>query len=127
MASGSVEGGIQGAVAGKNAVENNLFGGTEEGQTKFVQQHGKDVLSCADNPGGVACQRGKAVDRALAAALAGGAAITITSELTAVAQTAIGNCVKDPMVCFNEIAIWRLKWAWGMHYQLFLELWQSAK
>ncbi|UCB33447.1 hemagluttinin repeat protein (plasmid) [Duffyella gerundensis] len=117
MAGNSSAAATSGAIAGKNAVENNLFGGTEEGQTKFVQQHGKDILSCADTPGGEVCQRGKAVDRALAAALAGGAAggaaIAITSELTAVAQTAIGNCAKDPMVCFNEIAIWAAEMGMG--------------
>ncbi len=48
-----------GAQAGKNAVENNLLGGIEPGlHEKFVQEHGKDIASCATNPGGAACQRG---------------------------------------------------------------------
>ncbi|HEY3591870.1 MAG TPA: VENN motif pre-toxin domain-containing protein, partial [Buttiauxella sp.] len=62
-----------GAQAGKNAVENNLLGGgTEEGQTKAVQVHGADILSCNDNPGGAACQRGIADNKAYAGALATG-------------------------------------------------------
>ncbi|WP_456298722.1 hemagglutinin repeat-containing protein [Dryocola clanedunensis] len=58
-----------GAQAGKNAVENNFLG-TEEDQIKAVQRHGADVLSCADNPSGAACQRGIAENKAYAGALA---------------------------------------------------------
>ncbi|EHF2631021.1 filamentous hemagglutinin N-terminal domain-containing protein [Salmonella enterica subsp. enterica serovar Panama] len=62
-----------GAQSGKNAVENNLLGGgTEEGQTKAAQAHGADILSCSDDPGGAACQRGIADNKAYAGALATG-------------------------------------------------------
>ncbi|WP_421671571.1 VENN motif pre-toxin domain-containing protein [Rahnella sp. EDr1-12] len=60
---------VAGAQAGKNAVENNFLG-TEEDQIKAVQRHGADVLSCADNPSGTACQRGIAENKAYAGALA---------------------------------------------------------
>lgn len=46
-------------------MENNLLnGGTEYGQAKAASDHGTDVLSCSDNPGGAACQRGIAQNRA---------------------------------------------------------------
>lgn len=46
-------------------IENNLLnGGTEYGQEKAASDHGTDVLSCSDNPGGAACQRGIAQNRA---------------------------------------------------------------
>ena len=60
---------VAGAQAGKNAVENNFLG-TEEDQIKAIQRHGADVLSCADNPSGAACQRGIAENKAYAGALA---------------------------------------------------------
>lgn len=50
-------------------VENNLLG-TEIDQTKAAQAHGTDVLSCNDAPGGAACKRGEAVNKAYAGALA---------------------------------------------------------
>lgn len=48
------------------------MGGAESTQEKFVQEYGKDVLSCADDPSLVSCQRGEAVNRAIAGALAAG-------------------------------------------------------
>ncbi|WP_312739886.1 hemagglutinin repeat-containing protein [Cedecea neteri] len=60
-----------GAQAGKNAVENNLLG-TEIDQAKAAQAHGADVLSCDNDPGGAACKRGIAVNKAYAGALATG-------------------------------------------------------
>lgn len=53
-------------------VENNLLGGNEDTQTKFVQEHGKDIASCSTSPGGAECKRGEAVNKAIAAALVGG-------------------------------------------------------
>lgn len=53
-------------------VENNLLGGTEDGQTKFVQEHGKNIASCADNPGSASCQKGLAMNDALMVALPAG-------------------------------------------------------
>lgn len=46
--------------------------GNEDTQTKFVQEHGKDIASCSTNPGGAECKRGEAVNKAIAAALVGG-------------------------------------------------------
>ncbi|OUY15914.1 adhesin [Yersinia pestis subsp. microtus bv. Altaica] len=63
---------LAGGQAGKNAVENNLLGGNEFTHTQFVQKHGADVLSCADNPSNAACQRGIAENKAYIAALATG-------------------------------------------------------
>ncbi|ELU3607776.1 contact-dependent inhibition toxin CdiA [Escherichia coli] len=59
-----------GAQSGKNAVENNLLGGSEWLQTEKAREHGADVLSCSDNPSGEACKRGQAENKAYAAALA---------------------------------------------------------
>nr|WP_160251019.1 hypothetical protein [Mixta theicola] len=53
-------------------VENNLLGGNEWTQGEKARQHGADVLSCADNPSGEACQRGLAENKAYAGALATG-------------------------------------------------------
>ncbi|ELR3341487.1 VENN motif pre-toxin domain-containing protein, partial [Escherichia coli] len=61
-----------GAQSGKNAVENNLLGGSEWLQTEKTREHGADVLSCSDNPSGEACKRGQAENKAYAAALATG-------------------------------------------------------
>ncbi|EET9522176.1 VENN motif pre-toxin domain-containing protein, partial [Escherichia coli] len=61
-----------GAQSGKNAAENNLVGGTESEQSKAAQMHGADVLSCNDAPGGEACKRGEAANKAYAGALATG-------------------------------------------------------
>ncbi|OKB73926.1 hypothetical protein BMT52_03700 [Escherichia coli] len=47
-----------GAQSGKNAVENNLLGGSEWLQTEKAREHGADVLSCSDNPSGEACKAG---------------------------------------------------------------------
>ncbi|AJJ40122.1 hypothetical protein CH62_4058 [Yersinia pestis] len=63
---------LAGGQAEKNAVENNLLGGNEFTHTQFVQKHGADVLSCADNPSNAACQRGIAENKAYIAALATG-------------------------------------------------------
>ncbi|ENF5691991.1 contact-dependent inhibition toxin CdiA [Escherichia coli] len=59
-----------GAQSGKNAVGNNLLGGSEWLQTEKAREHGADVLSCSDNPSGEACKRGQAENKAYAAALA---------------------------------------------------------
>lgn len=46
------------------------MGGNEWGQGEKAREHGADVLSCADNPSGEACQRGIAENKAYACALA---------------------------------------------------------
>ncbi|MEZ2965268.1 hemagglutinin repeat-containing protein, partial [Escherichia coli] len=66
IASGDVAGAAAGAGVGKNIAENNLVGGTESEQSKAAQMHGADVLSCNDAPGGEACKRGEAANKAYA-------------------------------------------------------------
>ncbi|WP_213716197.1 hemagglutinin repeat-containing protein [Cedecea lapagei] len=100
-----------GAQAGKNAVENNLLGGIEPGlHEKFVQEHGKDIASCATNPGGAACQRGEAVNKAIAIALgagaAGGTIAALTPAAAAAVEAGVSACMANPVLCANEIAIW---------------------
>ena len=101
---------VNAAQLGKNSVENNLMGGTEDGQTMFVQEHGKDVLSCADDPSSASCQRGEAVNKAIAVALgagaAGGVVAAATPELVATVQAAFSGCGADPVLCVNEVSIW---------------------
>ncbi|WP_235470088.1 VENN motif pre-toxin domain-containing protein [Franconibacter pulveris] len=101
---------LTGAQAGKNAVENNLLGGNEETQTKFVQEHGKDVLSCSTNPGGEACQRGEAVNKAMAAALgagaAGGTVAALAPAAAAAVEAGVSACAANPILCANEVSIW---------------------
>jgi filamentous hemagglutinin len=70
MATGDTAGAVTAAQAGKNAVENNLLGGNEWMQGEKAREHGADVLSCSDNPGGAACQRGIAENKAYAGAMA---------------------------------------------------------
>ena len=74
---------LSGAQAGQTTVNNNLFGGNEESQTKFAQEHAKDVMSCADAPSSESCGRGQAVNKAIAGALAGGGAASLTGEALA--------------------------------------------
>ena len=70
LSGGSSADAVAGAQAGKNAVENNLMGGNEWSHGEKAREHGADVLSCADNPSGEACQRGIAENKAYAGALA---------------------------------------------------------
>ncbi|MCX2194259.1 hemagglutinin repeat-containing protein [Pantoea agglomerans] len=108
---------LAGAQAGQNAISNNLFGGTEEGLETFVREHGKDVLSCADDASSASCQRGEAVNKAIAVALgagaAGGAVIAATPELIATVQAAISGCGANPVLCANEVSIWVAEMAAG--------------
>ena len=83
LATDDTGGAVAAAQAGKNAVENNFLGGNEESQMKFVQEHGKDILSCADNPSSESCRRGEAVNKAIAGALAGGGVASLTGEALA--------------------------------------------
>lgn len=70
---------VAGAQAGQTTINNNLFGGNEAAQEEKARQHGADVLSCADNPSGEACQRGLAENKAYAAALATGGVASLTA------------------------------------------------
>ena len=110
VAGGNTAGVATGAAAGKNVVENNLLGGNEDTQTKFVQEHGKDIASCSTNPGGAECKRGEAVNKAIAAALVGGATggvvIALPPEAIAAAQAAVSACGANTVLCANEVSIW---------------------
>lgn len=64
-----------------NAVENNLLGGNEWSQGEKAREHGADVFSCSDNPGGAACQRGIAENKAYAGALASAGLIYLPSGM----------------------------------------------
>ncbi|MGC6388928.1 hemagglutinin repeat-containing protein [Ewingella sp. S1.OA.A_B6] len=98
-----------GAQAGKNAVENNLLGGNEETQTKFVQKHGKDIASCATNPTGAACQRGQALNDALTVALpaglGGGLLIAATPEIAAILKAGVESCAGALALCINNLGL----------------------
>ena len=91
-------------------VENNLMGGTEDGQEKFAREHGKDLASCVTNPTGGACQHGEAVNKALAVALgagaAGGTVVALTPAAAATVEAGVSACVANPVLCANEVAIW---------------------
>ncbi len=108
---------VSGMQTGKVTVENNLMGGTEDGQEKFAREHGKDILSCADDPSSASCLRGEAVNKALAVALgagaAGGAVVVATPELIAAAQAAASACAGNPVLCANEVSIWVAEMAAG--------------
>ncbi|WP_198555889.1 hemagglutinin repeat-containing protein, partial [Rahnella sp. AA] len=100
---------LAGAQAGKNAVENNLLGGTESGQEKFVQEHGKNIMSCSTDPGSASCQKGLAMQDALMVAipagLGGGALAAASPELAAAAKAAIQACSGNVVLCLNNVGI----------------------
>ncbi|MBK1425295.1 VENN motif pre-toxin domain-containing protein [Yersinia pseudotuberculosis] len=101
---------VAGAQAGKNAVENNLLGGgTEDGQVKAAQEHAKNILSCADNPGSASCQKGLAMQDALMVALpaglGGGLLAAATPEIAAAAKAAIQACAGNVVLCLNNVGI----------------------
>ncbi|MEI2604464.1 VENN motif pre-toxin domain-containing protein [Erwinia aphidicola] len=83
LAGNSTADALSGAQTGQTTVNNNLFGGNEESQTKFAQEHAKYVMSCADAPSSESCGRGQAVNKAIAGALAGGGAASLTGEALA--------------------------------------------
>ena len=85
LSGGSSADAVAGAQAGKNAVENNLLGGSEWLQTEKAREHGADVLSCNDAPGGEACKRGEAVNKAYAGALASAGLIYLPGGMQATA------------------------------------------
>ncbi|CAO97008.1 VENN motif pre-toxin domain-containing protein [Erwinia tasmaniensis] len=109
LATNDTAGAVTGGQAGKNAVENNLLGGNEETQTKFVQEHGKDVLSCVDNPGSASCQKGMAMNDALMVALpaglGGGVLAAATPEIAAAAKAALQACAGNVALCLNNVGI----------------------
>ena len=72
LSGGSSADAVAGAQAGKNAVENNLLSGSEDAQAAWLRQHGIDMASCSDNPGGSACQKAINERNAVGLALASG-------------------------------------------------------
>ncbi|WP_162900996.1 VENN motif pre-toxin domain-containing protein [Erwinia persicina] len=109
LSTGDTGGAVTAGQAGKNAVENNLLGGNEESQTKFVQEHGKDVASCTDNPTGAACQRGQAMNEALMVALpaglGGGVLAAATPEIAAILKAGIESCSGALALCINNLGL----------------------
>ncbi|WP_276308476.1 MULTISPECIES: VENN motif pre-toxin domain-containing protein [unclassified Klebsiella] len=80
---------VAGAQGGKNAVENNLLGGNEDAQAAWIRQHGIDMASCSDNPGGAACQKAINERDAVGMALASGGVALLPG--TAQAMWALGT------------------------------------
>ncbi|WP_399200677.1 hypothetical protein [Tenebrionicola larvae] len=100
---------VRDGAPGNIVVENNLLGGNEESQTKFVQEHGKNIASCADNPGSASCQKGLAMQDALMVALpaglGGGVLAAATPEIAAAAKVAIQACAGNVVLCLNNAGI----------------------
>ncbi len=98
--------------AGKNAAENNLLGGDEETQTRFVQEYGKNIASCSTEPGLVSWQRGLAIQDALMVALAAGLGGSVlgagTPEIAAAAKATIQACTGGVALCLNNAGIMTL-------------------
>ncbi len=109
LATGDTAGAVTGGQAGKNAVENNLLGGNEETQTKFVQEHGKNIASCSTDPSSDSCQKGLAMNDALMVALpaglGGGLLAAATPEIAAAAKAAIQACAGSVVLCLNNVGI----------------------
>ncbi|WP_315850547.1 VENN motif pre-toxin domain-containing protein [Yersinia rohdei] len=100
---------VAGAQAGKNAVENNLLGGNEDTQTKFVQEHGKNIASCSTDPSSESCRKGLAMNDALMVALpaglGGGLLAAATPEIAVAAKAAIRACAGNVVLCLNSAGI----------------------
>lgn len=94
-------------------VENNLLGGTESGQEKFVQEHGKNIASCSTDPSSVPCQKGLAMNDALMVAipagLGGGLLAAATPEIAAAAKAVIQACAGNVVLCLNSAGIQMLE------------------
>uniref|UniRef100_A8GK56 Filamentous haemagglutinin family outer membrane protein n=1 Tax=Serratia proteamaculans (strain 568) TaxID=399741 RepID=A8GK56_SERP5 len=109
LVSDSSAGAVTGSQAAKNAVENNLLGGNEETQTKFVQEHGKNIASCSTDSSSASCQKGLAMNDALMVALpaglGGGVLAAATPELAAAAKAAIQTCAGNVVLCLNNAGI----------------------
>ncbi|MEG1226753.1 MAG: VENN motif pre-toxin domain-containing protein, partial [Hafnia sp.] len=109
LAGGDSKSTTTGAQSGKNSVENNLLGGTESGQEKFVQEHGKNIASCSTDPSSASCQKGLAMNDALMVALpaglGGGLLAAATPEIAAAAKVAIQACAGNVVLCLNNAGI----------------------
>ncbi|HEN3566308.1 TPA: adhesin [Yersinia enterocolitica] len=90
-------------------IENNLLGGNEETQTKFVQEHGKNIASCSTEPSSESCRKGLAMNDALMVALpaglGGGLLAAATPEIAAAAKAAIQACAGNVVLCLNNAGI----------------------
>lgn len=90
-------------------VEDNLLGGNEETQTKFVQEHGKNIASCSTDPSSASCQKGLTMNDALMVALpaglGGGLLAAATPEIAAAAKAAIQACAGSVVLCLNNVGI----------------------
>ena len=89
LAGDSTASAVAGAQGGKNAVENNLLGGNEDAQAAWIRQHGIDMASCSDNPGGAACQKAINERNSVGMALASGGVALLPG--TAQAMWALGT------------------------------------
>lgn len=109
LAGDSTASAMAGGQAGKNSSENNLLGGNEDTQTKFVHEHGKNIASCSTDPGSASCQKGLAMNDALMVALpaglGGGVLAAATPEIAAAAQAAIQACAGNVVLCLNSAGI----------------------
>jgi filamentous hemagglutinin len=59
------------------------MGGSEDAQATWIRQHGIDMASCSDNPGGAACQKAKNERDAVGLALATGTVALLHSRAQA--------------------------------------------
>jgi hypothetical protein len=72
------------------------MGGSEDAQAAWIRQHGIDMASCSDNPGGAACQ--KAINERNAVGLA--LALCFLAVLRRCGDWARGQML--------ELATWRM-------------------
>ena len=107
---------LEGVLSGDNTgaeppaqAQLNLFGGTEDGQVNFAQEHGKNVLSCSTDPDSASCQKGLAMQNALMVALpaglGGGLLAAATPEIATAGRVALQTCKGAFAICLNNIGI----------------------
>uniref|UniRef100_UPI001F4F3E48 CdiA C-terminal domain-containing protein n=1 Tax=Rosenbergiella collisarenosi TaxID=1544695 RepID=UPI001F4F3E48 len=109
LVGGDTASAVSGMQTGKVTVENNLMGGTEDGQEKFAREHGKNIASCADNPGSASCQKGLAMQDALMVALpaglGGGILAAATPEIAAILKAGVESCAGALALCINNLGL----------------------
>ncbi len=86
-----------------------MLSGNEDTQTKFVQEHGKNIASCSTEPSSESCRKGLAMNDALMVALpaglGGGVLAAATPEIAAAAKAAIQACAGNVVLCLNNAGI----------------------